>query len=77
MIGATYKKFAYKGNIYPKYIKSVIYAISNNDKIDTETSEINKFIEMCDYMVDLYYNDEYYLDYDEYRTQRNGKRRLI
>jgi hypothetical protein len=30
-VGATFRKFSYKGSIYPKYIKEILYRLSSDD----------------------------------------------
>jgi len=66
MIGATYKKFAYSGNIYPKYIKSVIYSETPQEKMENETDEINYFIDMVDFIEEYHGFDDYVLNFDYY-----------
>jgi hypothetical protein len=72
LIGATYKKFAYSGSIYPKNIVSLFFGETNKDKIEIETDDIVKFMEMVSFFEDCGYDDsDYFLNFDYYEELRN------
>ena len=69
VIGATYRKFAYQGNIYPKYIESIIYNETYESEFNEETDDFEKFEEMINFYEGMYSYDDYYIGldgYDEY-----------
>jgi len=49
-IGATYRKFSYKANIYPKYITKIYFQSEINGKFDdyVEQDQFDDFLEMVD-----------------------------
>lgn len=68
-IGATYRKFSYKGNIFPKYIMAMFIKDSyDSGKFDTEIdgNDLKDYVEYFDWLEEMGYDKEYYIDYDQY-----------
>lgn len=73
-IGATYRKFSYVGNVYPKNLVSLLYSTSWDEetfdeafKNPAESKEsIWEILEFFEW-VEMMYGEEYYADYDAYQ----------
>lgn len=68
-VGATFRKFSYKGNIYPKSIKAINYKeFYNNEYYNNVVypEKFKDFLDLINYAEDFYDNTEYCLDFEEY-----------
>lgn len=64
-IGATYRKFSYKGSILPKYITKIYYKQNIESDFDWKYSkeDFDTFMKIIDYAQCVgYNNEEFYLD---------------
>lgn len=70
-VGATFRKFSYKGNIYPKSIHSINYKTTSGDEYYNTRVYPDKFkyfLDLVDFARDFYDNTEYCLDFGEYEN---------
>jgi len=70
-IGATYRKFSYVGNMFPKEIIKIWYSESWDNEIfdeyfDEPLKDTYSMLEFFDYIKQMY-GDEYYADYMAYQ----------
>ena len=68
-VGLTYRKLAYKGAIYPKYIDSIHYNIDNHNvdfKYVADKSEFSNLIEKYNYLKQLDALDSTDFDLSDY-----------
>jgi len=78
-IGATYRKFSYKGSILPKYITKIYYKENIESDFDSEYSkdDFDTFMKIIEYAQDMGFdNEDFYLDEDsmiEYFEDRDDE----
>jgi len=82
-VGATYRKFAYKGILFPKYIVAIHYNTNQDNStfnVRVSREDFNDFIEKYEYMSQMlmdFSNEEYDLDdylYHEMKSEEEENR---